>query len=107
MIEINWETINLLCNSRVAFVTAKDAMIRFKVAWKCDNPLHSHKVQFNEAKETVIFPIDIFLQQSPFEPSYPKDFRGSYEVDLVSMVWRPGPFKVRKPRFVQQKRGHF
>ena len=43
----------------------------------------------------------------PFEASYPKDFRGRPEVDLVSPVWRPRPSKVRKPRFVQQKIDQF
>ena len=31
--------IDLLGNSRVAFLPAEDAMIRFKIAWKCDNPI--------------------------------------------------------------------
>ena len=30
------------------------------------------------------------LPHSSFEPLYPKVFRGTPEVDLVSTVWRPG-----------------
>ena len=33
------------------------------------------------------------LRRSSFEPSYPKLFRGTPKVDLVSTVWRPGPSK--------------
>ena len=33
------------------------------------------------------------LPRSSFEPSYPKLFRGTPKVDLVSTVWRPGPSK--------------
>ena len=31
--------IDLLGNSRVAIAPAEDAMIRFKIAWKYDNPI--------------------------------------------------------------------
>ena len=44
---------------------------------------------------------------SPFEWSYPKVFKVRPEIDLVSPVVRPGPSRVRKPRFVQRKIGYF
>ena len=31
------------------------------------------------------------LPHSQFEPLYPKVFRGTPEVDLLSTIWRPGP----------------
>ena len=44
------------------------------------------------------------LPYSPFEPSYPQDFRGTTEVDLVSRVWRP---QSGNPNSCTQKKGHF
>ena len=45
------------------------------------------------------------LPHSLFELSYPQVSKGRPEVDLVSTVCRPGPSKVRKPRFMYTKKG--
>ena len=40
LIATNWYNTNRFAgNSRVAIAPAEDAMIRFKIAWKCDNPI--------------------------------------------------------------------
>ena len=45
------------------------------------------------------------LPHSLLELSYPQVSKGRPEVDLVSTVCRPGPSKVRKPRFMYTKKG--
>ena len=47
------------------------------------------------------------LPHSSFEPLYPKLFRGTPEVDLVSTVWPPDLPKVRCCRYLSPRNGCF
>ena len=47
------------------------------------------------------------LPHSSFEPLYPKLFRGTPEVDLVSTVWPPDLPKVRWCRYLSPRNGCF
>ena len=47
------------------------------------------------------------LPHSSFEWLCPKDFRGTPDVDLVSIIWRPAPSKVMISKKLSKTLGHF
>ena len=47
------------------------------------------------------------LPHSSFEWLCPKDFRGSPDIDLVSIIWRPAPSKVMISQKLSETLGHF
>ena len=47
------------------------------------------------------------LPHSSFEWLCPKDFRGSPDIDLVSIIWRPAPSKVMISQKLSKTLGHF